>query len=199
MKSSEHCGFLQQWVMVSELSRHSHLLRWSSPDTRNCLASWEWFPDTGTGWIPHPNLGTCPHVEFCPIQEFADDRHREAGCPLDLSSVDTPRNPVHFHRLMSHTYWGSVHHPGLTLDCRMASDHSGLSGHRRLSSGVHQKHDTLRELPSDSQRRWHHGQSEQHRILAENHVGFGLVPKRLQTNPGSADQFPHASWDSRTS
>lgn len=199
MKPWEHCGFLQQWVMASDLSRYTHLLRWSSPDPRNCLPSWEWCPDTGTGCIPQSKLGTCPHVEQRPMQEFADDRHREAGYPLDLAFLDVPRNPGHLCRLIAHTYCGSVHHPGLTSGCNMASDRSGLSGRCRLSSAVHPKPDTHRELPSDSQRARYHRQSEEYRILAENHVGFALGPERLQTRPGSADQFLQGSWDSRTS
>ena len=200
MKSSEHWGFLQPWVMASVLSRHTHLPRWSSPDPRDYLPSWEWCPDTGTGCIRQSIVGTCPHGERGPIQEFGEDRHREAGYPLDLASPDAPRNPGHLCRRTAHTYCGSVHRPGMTLGRRMASDHSGLSGLRRLSSAVHPKPDTHRELPSDSQRTGHHRQSEEYRILAENHhAGFALGLERLQTRLGSADRFPQGSWDSRTS
>lgn len=175
MKSSQHCHFLQQWVMASDLCRHSHLLRWSSPDPRNCLSSWEWCPDAGTVCVPHSVLGGCLHVEGCPIQEFEDDSPREAGYPLDLSSVDAPRNSGHLCRLTSHTYCGSVHHPALTLDPRLAPDRSDLSGHRRLSSAVHLRPDTHCELPSDSQRTGYHGHSENSRILAEVQTGFALL------------------------
>lgn len=62
----------------------------------------------------------------------------------------------------------------------MASDHSGLSGHHSLSSVVHEKPDTHRELPSDSHGTWYHQQSEEYRVLPENHARFGLVSYRLQ-------------------
>ena len=41
------------------------------------------------------------------------------------------------------------------------------------------KPDTHRELLSDSHGTWYHQQSEEYRILAENHTRFGIVSHRL--------------------